>query len=103
MSNFEQTFADLSQQITDAKNTRFEKELISEWKQYHEFYLKSDQWQKIKQKRLHLDKNTCQMCNTKKNLHVHHLTYQNAGAENIADLLTVCNSCHNRLHGSGLS
>ena len=62
--------------------------------------LKDPRWQKKRLEILERDDWTCQGCwATEKTLHVHHLAYTNnpwdAEAE---DLMTLCDSCHDRLH-----
>jgi 5-methylcytosine-specific restriction endonuclease McrA len=99
MSDFKETFADLSRQIREQVDTPYYIELIDEWKQYHEFYIKSKQWADVRKKRMQIDKNTCQKCGAKKHLQVHHLTYENIGEEEMEDLLTVCKPCHMKIHG----
>lgn len=66
-------------------------------KQYHE-YIKSKEWQETRQRIFRRDKYTCVMCGANKNLHVHHITYENLGAEKDADLVTLCESCHAAVH-----
>jgi len=46
------------------------------------------------------DKYTCQKCKTKKgSLHVHHLTFKsNGGTDTPENLITLCASCHSKLH-----
>ena len=45
----------------------------------------------------------CQKCGNKKNLHVHHLSYNTTGVNKlivpIDKLLTVCKPCHQVIHG----
>lgn len=50
-------------------------------------------WHYIRQKVLDRDKQ-CTKCGETKKLHVHHLTYENEGAERMDDLVTLCQSCH---------
>lgn len=44
--------------------------------------------------------NRCELCNGKKNLEVHHRTYENHGYElfNQDDLICLCNDCHQKFH-----
>lgn len=66
---------------------------------YSEF-LQSDYWLSVKKSILERDQHNCQKCGNKTNLHVHHLTYVNHGSEheNLNDLITICESCHDKEH-----
>ena len=46
------------------------------------------------------DKYTCQCCKTKKGtLHVHHIIYRSkGGSDEIENLITLCETCHKKLH-----
>lgn len=61
-------------------------------------YLHSDLWQQIRLRRLAFDGYICQRCGASQNLDVHHLTYQRRGREDIADIITLCRSCHLQHH-----
>lgn len=61
-------------------------------------YLNSKEWQETRQRIFRRDRFTCVMCGANKNLHVHHITYENLGAEKDADLVTLCESCHAAVH-----
>lgn len=67
------------------------------WVVYNE-YLQSDQWAIRREKRIEIDLWECQMCGATEDLRVHHVSYSNAGAELMDDLLTVCRSCHQKIH-----
>jgi 5-methylcytosine-specific restriction endonuclease McrA len=40
----------------------------------------------------------CKACGSKKNLHVHHVTYERFGNELLTDLLGLCYTCHKGVH-----
>lgn len=66
-------------------------------------YIRSPEWEQIKQKRMELDNFSCVMCKRSREhcrtLQVHHITYARLGHEDILnDLCTVCGSCHKKLH-----
>ena len=65
-------------------------------------YLKSKQWQATRERIFKRDKYVCSICGASKNLVVHHITYENLGAENDADLITLCKSCHGSIHANEL-
>lgn len=63
-------------------------------------YLLSPEWRKIKFAVLDRDRHKCRICNSPLNLEVHHRTYPTIyGAEELIDLLTLCNYCHSLFHG----
>ena len=65
-------------------------------KKYHK-YLLSSEW---KAKRLSVlnERGICDKCGKKKNLHVHHLTYDNIFHERPEDLIVLCKKCHFNIH-----
>lgn len=68
------------------------------WWELYNHYIKSNAWNLKRNKRLEIDNNTCQMCGSVDNLQVHHWHYNNVGDEKMGDLMTVCKSCHSKLH-----
>lgn len=61
-------------------------------------YLNSSMWAEKKKGILERDGYKCVLCGSAKNLHVHHITYENLPFEKDEDLITVCNKCHEKLH-----
>jgi 5-methylcytosine-specific restriction endonuclease McrA len=61
-------------------------------------YLKSDKWKNLRLKILERDNNLCQKCKTNQACHVHHLTYERLGRENLEDLISICLDCHTQEH-----
>lgn len=61
-------------------------------------YLKSYEWGKIRRKILKRDKHRCKICNSGKNLNIHHRTYKRLGHELPEDLVTLCRNCHEIFH-----
>ena len=70
------------------------KKPIEEFK--HVYYL-SQHWRVTREKRLVFDRRTCCQCHSQEDLHVHHWKYD-LFSEQLCDLMTLCNTCHNRLH-----
>lgn len=68
---------------------------------YKTVYLTSQHWKSLRLKVLNRDKHTCQTCNTKQHLQVHHLTYERLFQEDVSDLVTLCKGCHEATHASG--
>ena len=77
---------------------KFNKEL---WIKIGEFshYMNSKKWKALRKQRMKIDSNRCVLCKTKKDLLVHHLTYDNLYHEKMEDLMTLCKKrCHNKIH-----
>lgn len=71
------------------------------WDVYNE-YLNSPEWGS-KKKIVHDKYNDkCGLCESKMFLQVHHIHYKNVGNENIEDLILVCKTCHEQIHGRSL-
>lgn len=66
-------------------------------------YMHSDEWSKKRRERIEFDGYKCKLCGSAKNLNVHHITYDHLGFEPLDDLVTVCASCHEKLHSEDLS
>ncbi len=73
----------------------------------YERYMKSEAWEKKRSERLELDDNKCVMCGrpnglqkdrTTPILQVHHIHYKNLGHEPMEDLVSLCPTCHKRIH-----
>ncbi|MEC4817504.1 MAG: hypothetical protein SAK29_30175 [Scytonema sp. PMC 1069.18] len=62
---------------------------------YHDF-LQTEYWQLVRKAALHNADYRCEMCNSSKNLQVHHRSYEHRGYEfrHLEDLTVVCRSCH---------
>lgn len=65
---------------------------------YREEYLKSDHWKELKVRKLVVNP-TCEICNSKKFLDVHHLDYKNLYDVLLTDLQTLCRRHHAEQHG----
>jgi len=63
-------------------------------------YMNSNEWRKKRQERLTLDGYQCQMCGSKDHLEVHHVSYERLGKETMDDLITLCFTCHNKIHSA---
>lgn len=62
-------------------------------------YLNTKHWNNIKNKFYNDFRNaSCQICNNKTNLNLHHKTYKRIGKEYISDLIVLCKYCHNYIH-----
>ena len=64
---------------------------------YHE-YLQTDKWQAKRKAILERDKHLCQGCLHARATVVHHLTYDNVKDELAFQLISLCRTCHARIH-----
>lgn len=71
------------------------------WKRYNT-YLKSSKWKAKRKMMFELRGRACEKCRSTKRLQVHHLTYKRVFNELPEDLLIVCHSCHEKIHGRKL-
>jgi hypothetical protein len=68
--------------------------------EYREVYLRSEHWRTVRIGALERAEHRCQVCNTTKQLDVHHRTYERLGMERDADLTVLCRRCHDTFHGN---
>ena len=61
-------------------------------------YIQTQAWEEMRQKVFRRDGFKCVICNEAKDLNVHHITYENLGAEKVSDLVTLCRNCHEEIH-----
>lgn len=60
---------------------------------------KTTEWAVLKNRIHRRDQYRCRLCGTQeRQLHVHHCTYDSYGTENLEDLITLCNVCHQNFH-----
>ena len=64
----------------------------------YKVYLMSKDWTSLKKRKLNQVGNSCQVCNSSKNLHIHHRTYTRVYNEFLNDLTVLCCSCHLLFH-----
>jgi len=60
----------------------------------------SQTWDRLRRKRLQIDKYTCQGCGaeaTKQNVH-HIVPLHSGGSNEIKNLITLCDRCHRQIH-----
>jgi 5-methylcytosine-specific restriction endonuclease McrA len=69
-------------------------------KNAYALFLRSIYWRDTRKKVLKRDNYTCTKCGCKKNLQVHHLSYEHHGNEHLflEDLTTLCKKCHEFEH-----
>lgn len=61
-------------------------------------YLKTQHWQSQRQIALQRAMRRCQVCNSTRQLEVHHRTYERKGCELPEDTTVLCKSCHSLFH-----
>lgn len=61
-------------------------------------YLKTPEWAARREQVVERDAYCCRVCNSDKKLEVHHRTYQRRGNEDLNDLTTLCEECHEDFH-----
>ncbi len=63
-------------------------------------YLKTEHWENIRKEKLKRSKYSCQLCNSKGILNVHHKIYSHRGLEQyyMNDLIVLCKPCHEIHH-----
>lgn len=60
-------------------------------------HMQSPEWRAIRKRRLIIDKHKCRTCCSPYQLQVHHRTYRNFGNEDMDDLITLCELCHDAI------
>lgn len=62
-------------------------------------YLRTPEWRHIREVALIDSRRRCRLCGKgDRPLEVHHNTYPDRGAEELADLVVLCDECHDRHH-----
>lgn len=64
-------------------------------------YLSTEHWQEVRRRALEYAGYSCQLCNSKIRLNVHHRTYKNRGNELPTDVVVLCQACHEKFHDIG--
>lgn len=77
----------------------------SEWWTRYRQYLKSDEWQWVRNECIRRDKKCCSCGKSyEKGFEVHHMTYRHVGEGDINELESVCllcRACHFQAHNPG--
>jgi 5-methylcytosine-specific restriction endonuclease McrA len=61
-------------------------------------YLKTEHWREVRRRALEYASHSCQLCNSRVRLNVHHRTYKNRGNELPTDVIVLCQACHEKFH-----
>jgi hypothetical protein len=70
-----------------------------QWRERYHAHMQSDKWKDLRRKVMNRCKGICEGCGTRPAQQVHHLHYQRLGAEMLFDLVAVCLTCHEAIHG----
>lgn len=109
IEQWERTFRDHKASLRTKEDEREEAER-KKWLRYierraelkrmsYDQYLRSPEWKELRQKRIQRDNYQCVICGSAKNLDVHHISYIHMGESGeIDDLITLCRSCHQKIH-----
>lgn len=65
-------------------------------------YLKSEYWKNIREQVYERDGYKCRICNSSKDICVHHRTYEFVGNEKLEELITLCKNCHYSFHKNNI-
>ena len=77
----------------DTKNAFYKR-----FKDYND-YLKSNEWKQIRKLYFKGKRKSCLCCKSTKIIQLHHKSYKRLGTTSeIKDLISVCNSCHKKIH-----
>lgn len=69
-------------------------------KEEREEFYKSEKWEKIRQFLFSIRGKECETCKSKRNIQVHHLTYERFGGDELPeDLQILCSKHHREVHG----
>lgn len=61
-------------------------------------YVRTRHWMIIKNKRLKLSNDKCDICGSNNDLQVHHIRYKNLYDVDLDDLQAICKNCHYKHH-----
>jgi 5-methylcytosine-specific restriction endonuclease McrA len=67
-------------------------------RQAYQEYLQSVHWEHLRQNCLGRSGWKCESCHSTRHLHVHHLNYRNLTDCTVADVMSLCENCHNAWH-----
>jgi 5-methylcytosine-specific restriction endonuclease McrA len=71
----------------------------AERRRQYDAYMASPAWRRKRQMVLDRDGGICQGCRKHAASEVHHMTYVRFGCEMLFDLVSVCEDCHDKIHG----
>lgn len=86
----DQFYEDLTRKIESGQISRVDKTTFGS-------YYDSVEWSRTRERIFERDDSKCQACGKTAEC-VHHLTYDRLGRENDLDLISLCNTCHDKVH-----
>jgi len=72
---------------------------VPAYKQKYIDYINSNEWKSFRLKALHHFGYRCGLCDSDREIHIHHKTYKNLFHETFADVIPLCRKCHKIHHG----
>lgn len=67
---------------------------------FYQLHLTSPEWMDFRAEIFKQRGFKCELCKSKKNLQLHHLTYKNLGNEQPEDVMILCEVCHSKAHSN---
>ncbi len=74
-----------------------------DWRAKYNAYMQSPAWAALRMRVLTRDAFRCQWCLDAKATCVHHMSYKNLGREHLYELQSLCQPCHDKIHGHSAS
>lgn len=71
---------------------------VSEHKKKYLDYINSNEWKSFRARALDHFGNRCGLCDSDRDLHLHHKHYRNLFHETFADVIPLCRKCHKIHH-----
>jgi len=65
---------------------------------YYKKYIQSEIWRSFRNRIFKKRGFKCELCDSKKNLQLHHITYERIGKEDENDVIILCQECHKKAH-----
>lgn len=65
---------------------------------FYDHYIKSERWRLFRNKIFKERGFQCELCDNRKNLQLHHITYERFGEEHDLDVMILCQDCHKLAH-----
>lgn len=82
--------------MSESDRVRYARRWI--WRARYEEHMQSPEWARIRQEVIERANGLCETCYAP-GAHVHHLTYDRLGSEELEDLELLCRPCHWKEHG----
>lgn len=97
---FDAELAPAMRQVARAATEQDDRARKEAWFAWYTAYLASGAWAEKRAKVMNRASGLCEGCGTAAATAVHHLTYDNVGAEFLFELVAICEPCHQRYHAA---